>query len=38
MVLGGGLVLVDSLLADLGEARDAAGVEEAHAETEAAAT
>ena len=38
VVLGGGLVVVDSLLADLGEARDAAGVEEAHAETEAAAT
>ena len=36
VVLGGGLVVVDSLLADLGEARDAAGVEEAHAETEAA--
>ena len=34
VVLGGGLVVVDSLLADLGEARDAAGVEEAHAETE----
>ena len=36
VVLGGGLVVVDSLLADLGEARDAAGVDEAHAETEAA--
>ena len=33
VVLGGGLVVVDSLLADLGEARDAAGVEEAHEET-----
>ena len=38
VVLGGGLVVVDSLLADLGEARDAAGAEEAHAETETAAT
>jgi hypothetical protein len=38
VVLGGGLVVVDSLLADLGEARDAAGVEVAHAETEASAT
>ena len=39
VVLGGGLVVVDSLLADLGEARDAAGVdEEAHAEADAAAT
>lgn len=38
VVLGGGLVVVDSLLADLGEARDAAGVEEADAETETAAT
>ena len=39
VVLGGGLVVADSLLADLGEARDAAGVdEEAHAETETAAT
>ena len=38
VVLGGGLVVADSLLADLGEARAAAGVEEAHAETEAAAT
>ena len=34
VVLGGGLVVVDSLLADLGEARDAAGVEEAHAEAD----
>jgi len=32
VVLGGGLVVVDSLLADLGEGRAAAGVEEAHAE------
>ena len=38
VVLGGGLVVVDSLLADLGEARDAAVVEEAQAETETAAT
>ena len=38
VVLGGGLVVADSLLADLGEARAAAGVEEAHAETETAAT
>ena len=38
VVLGGGLVVVDSLLADLGEARDAAGVAEAHPEAEAAAT
>jgi hypothetical protein len=30
--------VVDSLLADLGEARDAAGVAEAHPEAEAAAT
>jgi len=32
--LGGGLVVVDYLLADLGEARDAANAEEAQAETE----
>jgi hypothetical protein len=38
VVLGGGLVVVDSLLADLGEAREAAGVEAAHAETGTAAT
>ena len=38
VVLGGGLVVADSLLADLGEARAAAGVEEADAETETAAT
>ena len=38
VVLGGGLVVVDSLLADLGEARAADGVEEADAETETAAT
>jgi hypothetical protein len=38
VVLGGGLVVVDSLLADLGEARDAAVVEEAQAATETAAT
>ncbi|MGF9756633.1 hypothetical protein AAII07_15625 [Microvirga sp. 0TCS3.31] len=39
VVLGGGLVVLDSLLADLGEARAAAGVdEEAHAEADAAAT
>ena len=38
VVLGGGLVVADSLLADLGEARDAAVVEEAQAETETAAT
>ena len=38
VVLGGGLVVADSLLADLGEARDAAGLEEAQAETETAAT
>jgi len=30
VVLGGGLVVVDSLLADLGEARDAAREEQAH--------
>ncbi len=29
VVLGGGLVVADSLLADLGEARDAAGVDDA---------
>ena len=38
VVLGGGLVVADSLLADLGEARAAAGVEEAQAATETAAT
>jgi hypothetical protein len=38
VVLGGGLVVVDSLLADMGEAREAAGVEEAHAETATATT
>ena len=37
-VLGGGLVVVDSLLADLGEARGAGGVDESHPETEAVAT
>jgi hypothetical protein len=34
VVLGGGLVVVDCLLADLGEARDAASAGEAQAETE----
>jgi hypothetical protein len=38
VVLGGGLVVVDSLLADLGEARDAAGVDAGPPENEAAAT
>jgi len=37
-VLGGGLVVADSLLADLGEAREAAGVDEDHAGTGTAAT
>ena len=32
VVLGGGLVVADSLLADLGEAREAAGVDEAQAD------
>jgi hypothetical protein len=34
VMLGGGLIVVDSLLADLGEARDAANAGEAQAETE----
>ncbi len=34
ILLGGGLVVVDSLLADLGEARDAAKAEEAREETD----
>ena len=34
VVLGGGLIVVDSLLADLGEARDAAKAREALAEPE----
>jgi hypothetical protein len=33
VVLGGGLVVLDSVLADLAEARDAADVEDAEAET-----
>jgi hypothetical protein len=33
-VLGGGLIVVDSLMADLGEAREAAKAEEPPAETE----
>jgi hypothetical protein len=38
VVLGGGLVVLDSLLADLGEARAAAGVEDGQAEAGTAAT
>jgi hypothetical protein len=38
VLLGGGLVVVDSLLADLGEAREAAEVEKAHPETGTPAT
>ena len=34
VVLGGGLVVVDSLLADLGEAREAATAEQAQEDTE----